>query len=45
MFSDANGLDVLCWIRDRDPDTAVLMVTAFRTVENAVSDEAQRSTT
>jgi two-component system response regulator PilR (NtrC family) len=37
MLPDANGLDVLRWIRDRDPDTAVLMITAFGTVENAVS--------
>ena len=36
MLPDANGLDVLRWIRDRDPDTAVLMITAFGTVENAV---------
>jgi DNA-binding NtrC family response regulator len=37
MLPDANGLDVLRWIRDRDPDTAVLMLTAFGTVENAVT--------
>ena len=37
MLPDANGLDVLRWIRDRDPDTAVLMITAFGTVENAVT--------
>jgi DNA-binding NtrC family response regulator len=37
MLPDANGLDVLRWIRDRDPDTAVLMITAFGTVENAVN--------
>jgi DNA-binding NtrC family response regulator len=37
MLPDANGLDVLRWIRDRDSDTAVLMITAFGTVENAVS--------
>jgi DNA-binding NtrC family response regulator len=37
MLPDANGLDVLRWIRERDPDTAVLMITAFGTVENAVS--------
>src|SRR5262245_878987 len=37
MLPDANGLDVLRWIRERDPDTAVLMITAFGTVENAVN--------
>jgi DNA-binding NtrC family response regulator len=36
MLPDANGLDVLRWIRDRNSDTAVLMITAFGTVENAV---------
>ncbi len=36
MLPDANGLDVLRWIRERDADLAVLMVTAFGTVENAV---------
>ncbi len=37
MLPDANGLDVLRWIRDRDSDTAVLMITAFGTVESAVT--------
>jgi len=37
MLPDANGLDVLRWIRERDADTAVLMLTAFGTVENAVT--------
>ena len=37
MLPDADGLDVLRWIRQRDPDTAVLMITAFGTVENAVA--------
>jgi len=37
MLPDADGLDVLRWIRSRDTDTAVLMITAFGTVENAVS--------
>jgi two-component system response regulator PilR (NtrC family) len=37
MLPDANGLDVLRFIRDRDPDTAVLMITAFGTVESAVT--------
>ena len=36
MLPDADGLDVLRWIRARDSDTAVLMITAFGTVENAV---------
>jgi DNA-binding NtrC family response regulator len=31
-----NGLEVLAEIRDRDPQLAVIMVTAFGTVENAV---------
>src|SRR5262245_37755476 len=37
MLPDADGLEVLRWIRERDPDTAVLMITAFGTVENAVN--------
>ncbi len=37
MLPDANGLDVLRWIRERDSDTAVLMITAFGTVESAVT--------
>jgi DNA-binding NtrC family response regulator len=37
MLPDADGLDVLRWIRDRHPDLAVLMITAFGTVENAVT--------
>jgi two-component system response regulator PilR (NtrC family) len=36
MLTDADGLEVLRWIRSRDPDVAVLMITAFGTVENAV---------
>ena len=36
MLTDADGLEVLRWIRHRDPDVAVLMITAFGTVENAV---------
>ena len=31
-----NGLEILADIRDRDPQLAVIMVTAFGTVENAV---------
>jgi two-component system response regulator PilR (NtrC family) len=37
MLPDANGLDVLRWIRERDSDVSVLMITAFGTVENAVA--------
>jgi DNA-binding NtrC family response regulator len=37
MLPDADGLDVLRWIRERDADVAVLMITAFGTVENAVA--------
>ena len=37
MLPDADGLDVLRWFHERQPDTAVLMITAFGTVENAVT--------
>jgi DNA-binding NtrC family response regulator len=37
MLPDADGLEVLRWIRARDSDVAVLMITAFGTVENAVA--------
>ena len=37
MLPDADGLDVLKWVRSRDTDTAVLLITAFGTVENAVA--------
>lgn len=33
---DRNGLDILRDIRERDPDLAVIMITAYGTVENAV---------
>src|SRR5919204_2777624 len=33
---DCTGLDVLREIRDRDPQMAVIMITAYGTVENAV---------
>src|SRR3954470_9858157 len=33
---DMNGLEVLAEIRDRDPQLAVIMITAYGTVENAV---------
>src|SRR5260370_38731993 len=31
-----NGLEILAHIRDRDPQLAVIMITPFGTVENAV---------
>jgi len=34
---DRNGLEVLKEIRDRDPQLAVIMITAYGTVENAVN--------
>ncbi|MBZ5646127.1 MAG: sigma-54 dependent transcriptional regulator [Acidobacteriia bacterium] len=34
---DRNGLEVLKEIRDRDPQMAVVMITAYGTVENAVN--------
>jgi len=37
MLPDADGLEVLKWARSRDTDTAVLLITAFGTVENAVA--------
>jgi DNA-binding NtrC family response regulator len=37
MLPDADGLDVLRWVRDRRPDLAVMMITAYGTVENAVA--------
>ena len=33
---DRNGLEILTEIRDRDPNLAVIMITAYGTVENAV---------
>ena len=33
---DRNGLEILNDIRDRDPNLAVIMITAYGTVENAV---------
>ena len=33
---DRNGLEVLAEIRDRDPQLAVIMITAYGTVDNAV---------
>jgi DNA-binding NtrC family response regulator len=37
MLPDADGLDVLRWVRSRDTDTSVLLITAFGTVEHAVT--------
>src|SRR5262245_25878135 len=37
MLPDADGLEVLKWVRSRDADTAVLLITAFGTVEHAVT--------
>ena len=36
MLPDADGMDVLRWSRGHRPNLAVVMVTAFGTVENAV---------
>ena len=41
MLPDANGMQVLRWIRERNPDLAVVMITAYGTLENAV--EAMKS--
>jgi DNA-binding NtrC family response regulator len=37
MLPDADGLEVLSWIRESQPDVAVVMITAYGTVENAVA--------
>jgi two-component system response regulator PilR (NtrC family) len=37
MLPDADGLEVLKWIRGSSPDLAVVMITAFGSVQNAVS--------
>jgi len=34
---DRNGLEILRDIRDRDPELAIIMITAYGTVENAVA--------
>ena len=41
MLPDADGLEVLRWVREAVPDLAVVMITAYGTVENAV--EAMKS--
>jgi two-component system response regulator PilR (NtrC family) len=37
MLPDADGLEVLRWVRERQPATAVVMITAFGSVQNAVA--------
>ena len=37
MLPDADGLTVLRWIREHRPEIAVVMITAFGSVENAVA--------
>jgi DNA-binding NtrC family response regulator len=37
MLPDADGLDMLRWVRDERPDLAVVMITAYGSVENAVA--------
>jgi DNA-binding NtrC family response regulator len=37
MLPDQDGLDLLRWTHERFPDLAVVMITAFGTVENAVA--------
>jgi len=37
MLPDADGLEVLQWLREHQPDLAVVMITAFGSVQNAVA--------
>ncbi len=37
MLPDEDGLSVLGWVRERQPGLAVVMITAFGSVENAVA--------
>jgi two-component system response regulator PilR (NtrC family) len=37
MLPDADGMELLAWVRERHPDLAVVMITAFGTVESAVA--------
>ncbi len=37
MLPDADGLDVLRWIHERDPELGVVMITAHGTVQSAVT--------
>src|SRR5256714_15380915 len=41
---DRNGLEILRDIRDRDPQLAVIMITAYGTVDNDVSAMQNRRT-
>ncbi len=41
MLPDANGMQVLQWVRERRPELAVVMITAHGTIETAV--EAMKS--
>jgi len=36
MLPDVDGLEMLSWVREHDPDLAVVVITAFGTVEHAV---------
>jgi len=36
MLPDADGMELLRWIRERHPNLAVVMITAYATVESAV---------
>jgi DNA-binding NtrC family response regulator len=37
MLPDAHGIDVLRWVHDRQPELAVVMITAHGTIEDAVA--------
>jgi two-component system response regulator PilR (NtrC family) len=37
MLPDADGMQVLGWVREHSPDLAVVMITAFGSVESAVA--------
>src|SRR5512139_2955751 len=37
MLPDADGMQVLRWLREAAPELATVMITAFGTVENAVA--------
>jgi len=41
MLPDADGMQVLKWVRERRPELAIVMITAHGTIENAV--EAMKS--
>ena len=42
MMPDVSGMDVLRELRKREDDTPVIMITAFGTVERAVSKRTKR---